>query len=550
MVPSDVPELEGHRATKRRTTGDFRAFEAEDARLTRVRDPRILSVVRLNEDTSHRAAHAHFRAARAGAAHRSPNGAPDVGSDGALAMPSGREQAFDQNYERCLECLNWAVERLHGQADQEALASIAELIIRTMSGAWRLYHTPEHIFEVGKSGDAIEVLAALFHDAIFVQVDLGVSVNIGRHLIPYVHEVGEHLCILSRDTLPDDRTFEMLLDIFGFAPGQELVPTGGQNEFLSAVVAARCLDQVLDPSAVAQVAACIEATIPFRPKSDQNQQPSEQLRDRLIKVNVRFGLGWSDDDLHTNVRRAVRLANRDLENFSSESAGEFLANTWNLMPETNHGLIDSFSYTVTGYRNSLQKMEAFMYIVSPELVFQRYQDEPVTADYERLIARTRNNLEVARLYLGIKLLSIAVIEALSLRLGEGIPLATMMGELPRSDSVGVQMESFLPDIAVRIPPQTALESEVLELLEIGRSRPSSYDVNNSPVATHIIKMLGFAEALRLLVQAKAFFQNALSGEAFLNMCNQELVDTLRTSVVRLLETRIAAIRNPDPREPV
>ncbi len=33
-----------------------------------------------------------------------------------------------------------------------------------MTREWRYFHTPNHIFEVGSSQDAIEVLAALFHD--------------------------------------------------------------------------------------------------------------------------------------------------------------------------------------------------------------------------------------------------------------------------------------------------------------------------------------------------------------------------------------------------
>ena len=465
-------------------------------------------------------------------------------------MPLERDQAFDQNYAQCLERLNWAVERLHGRADPTELALIARLIIQTMSGAWRFFHTPEHIFEVGESGDAIEVLSALFHDAIYVQVDLGVSVNVGRYISPYVREVGGHLWIRPRERLPEDRNFQMLLDIFGFAAGQQLFPNKGQNEFLSAVIAAKCLGQVVDVNAVAQIAACIEATIPFRPKSDRNQTPSEQLRDRLIKVNAGFGLGWTEYDLDTNVRRAVRLANRDVENFSFESSAEFLANTWNLMPESNHDLTGIYSYTATGYRNSLQKMESFMYQLRPELVFQRYQDEPMTANYESMIARTSHNLEIARLYLGMKLLSIAVIEALSLRMGKGVPLATMMGELPRADAFSAQMENFLPAVEVGIPPRTVLESEVLELLEVGRSRSSSYDVKNSPVATLIVKRLGFAESLRLLMHAKEFFADSLSGEAFLSRCDQKLVQSVRDSVVRLLDTRIAAIRKPDAGEKV
>ncbi len=113
-----------------------------------------------------------------------------------------------------------------------------------------------------------------------------------------------------------------------------------------------------------------------------------------------------------------------------------------------------------------------------------------------LISRSGKNLEVARLYIGCKLLSIAIIEALSRRIGRDIPLATMMGELPflEMSRSRAQLECFLPRIDVMpYPPKTELEWEVLSLLEKGRSQSSIYDIKNSPAATFIIKSIGFDE---------------------------------------------------------
>jgi len=298
--------------------------------------------------------------------------------------------------------------------------------------------------------------------------------------------------------------------------------------------------------------ACIEATIPFRSKSETGQTAGERLRDRLLTTNEEFGFGWSEDDLHVIVRRAVRLANRDVENFAYISSAEFLDNTWNLMPETNHDLISANSYTVSGYRLSLQKMEGFMYFLKPEVVFQRYLDEPDLPTHKSAISRTQKNLEVARLYLGSKLLSIAVIEALSQRLGQDIPLATMMGELPGRGLSTAQLENFLPTVADPVMPTTPLEQEVLELLEKGRSKSSSYDVKNSPVATYMIKSLGFSESQRLLGYAKEYFKpkladksksSGLSGEEFLSHCDRTVVKGIVQAVLKVFERRIAAIGN-------
>ncbi|EKQ69374.1 hypothetical protein OsccyDRAFT_2001 [Leptolyngbyaceae cyanobacterium JSC-12] len=452
-------------------------------------------------------------------------------------MRQGSEQGFGQDYERCFDELNRAIEQLGGKADPAQISMTAELIIQTMSGPWRYFHTPEHIFEVGESGDAIEVLSALFHDLVYVQVDQVVSVNTSRYIAPFVKEIGGQLVILERWQLPNDPLFEMVSQIFGFTPGQTLLPTAGQNEFLSAVIAAKSLEHALSPAVIAQITACIEATIPFRPISPTGQTVGDRLFDRLSQVNANFDLGWTEADIHAIVKRAIRLANRDIENFAYEASAEFLDNTWNLMPETNHDLTSANAYTVSGYRLSLQKMEGFMNFLKPELVFQRYQDEPDPELYQILICRTQKNLEVARLYLGSKLLSIAVIEALSQRIGQDIPLATMMGELPGRGLAVAQLENFLPNMEVSIPPANAIEQEVLELLEKGRTKSSTYDVKNSPVATFIIKSIGFPEARRLLLQAKEFFKRSISAEEFLALCDREVVDTIVRAVLQVFEYR-------------
>jgi hypothetical protein len=457
-------------------------------------------------------------------------------------MQQGREQVFGRDYERCFDELNRAIVQLGGKADPAQLSITAELIIQTMSGPWRFFHTPEHIFEVGESGDAVEVLSALFHDLVYVQVDQGVSVNISRYIAPFVKEIGGQLVILEQWQLPqEDSLFDMVSQIFGFTPGQNLLPMAGQNEFLSAVIAAKCLEHALSPAEIAPIAACIEATIPFRPNAATGETAAQQLFNRLCKVRDRFQLGWQETDIEAMVKRAIRLANRDIENFAYESSAEFLDNTWNLMPETNHDLTNSNSYNVAGFRLSMQKMEGFMNFLKPQLVFQKYQDEPSLEVYNSLIERTQKNLEVARLYLGSKLLSIAVIEALSQRIGQDIPLATMMGELPGRGLSTAQLENFLPIVTTGVAPTTAMEQEVLELLEKGRSKSSSYDVKNSPVATYIIKSIGFDEARRLIVQAKEFFKRNLTAEEFLGCCDRTIADAITNAVLQVFENRKTAM---------
>lgn len=476
-------------------------------------------------------------------------------------MEPERGQQTKQDQDRYLECLkrlNESIRELGGRADPDRVRQMANLIIQTMTGPWRFFHTPEHIFEVGERGDAIEVLAALFHDLVYVQVDQGISVNISSYISAVVKEENNNLVIRDRSDLPDDRLFEMVLQIFGFTEGQGLVPTAGQNEFLSAVIAAKCLDGLLTPQDIAQIAACIEATIPFRSADAAGLKPSDRLYQRLEQTSARYGFDWSEADLTNAVKRAVRVANRDVENFAYPSSADFLDNTWNLLPETNHSLTGSnTTYTVSGYRTSLQKMEGFMHFLKPEMVFQHFQGEPDEPAYQLLIARTQRNLQVARLYLGSKLLSIAIIEAISSRIGRNTPVATLMGELPFPDMPVAPMETFLPTVAVKVPPNTPLEEEVLNLLEEGRHQDSSYDIKNSPVTTFIVKSIGFSETQRLLAEAKTFFQKkadlagsyvqeTIAAEAFLDQCNPVVVETITNGILQVFESRKAALRGLQP----
>ncbi|MEG4089364.1 hypothetical protein [Microcoleus sp. Pol12B4] len=442
---------------------------------------------------------------------------------------------------RCLDCLVSSIEQLGGRVDIPKLEQIAELIIQTMRGPWRYFHTSEHIFEVGGSVDPIEVLAALFHDLVYVQVDQGVSFNISSALCPFVKEVRSQLVIRDETELPDDAMYQLVASVFGFIPGKTLSPFGGQNEFLSAVIAAKSLEPFLPASTIAEITACIEATIPFRPVSPSGLSAIELLHERLVSINRDFNFGWSYAEIVEIVKRAVRLANRDVENFASPNSSNFLDNTWNLMPETNHELIHVNSYTVAGYRRSLQKMEGFLNFLKPELVFQQFRQEPDDATYANLIARTRKNIEVAKLYLGVKLITIAILEALSYRLGRDIPLSTMMGELRAPGFKTSVLEDYLPNKQIAYPLETQLEKEVLNLLAIGRNQESPYDIKNSPVATFIIKSIGFSETENFLKKSQEFFADPTSSEEFLSYCSPDVIDTISSGVMKLFDSRKTAL---------
>ncbi|MGB0560524.1 MAG: hypothetical protein ACPGVO_01815, partial [Spirulinaceae cyanobacterium] len=155
--------------------------------------------------------------------------------------------------------------------------------------------------------------------------------------------------------------------------------------------------------------------------------------------------------------------------------------------------------------------------------------------------RAGRNIEIARLYLGTKLLTMAILEALSQRFGRNIPLSTIMGEM---NPVGLQiekLEDFLPELPQQTTSQTPLEREVLELLEKGRFSDSPYDIKNSPLSTMIVKIMGFERIRELLAPSKAFFKDELSGEDFLAACDTQIVEIIAGSLSKLFDSRKAAL---------
>jgi hypothetical protein len=448
---------------------------------------------------------------------------------------------LDINKQKCLESLSLAFEELNIAAQSSQLESIAELIIQSMTGPWRFFHTPEHIFQVGQGGDAIEVISALFHDMVYVQVDQGVNVNIARHIAPFIKEVNQQLFITDNTDLLDDPLFKLTFLTFGFELGKPLQPMAGQNEFLSALLAAKVLDGLLPLPILAQIVACIEATIPFRGPDANGESCSHQLFKRLQMVNQTFQFVWQDDEIHKMVERCVRLCNRDVENFASQNPAHFLDNTWNLIPETNHDLMRVNTYTAQGYRISLQKMDGFLGFLKAEIVFRQYQNEPSSADFDALIAMASRNLEIARLYLGMKLTSIAFLEAISTRIGRNVSVAMLMGEMPSDKQVTLGLEQYLPEITHPICPEAALEQEVMSLLELGRTVNSEYDVKNSPVATFMVKTVGFDEMKKLLALSRQYFKGEISAENLIEAYPKALAGSITESISKLFDQRKSAL---------
>ena len=451
---------------------------------------------------------------------------------------------MEKDYERCKIRLIDSIKELGGKIDvenDEDINYISKLIIHSMTGTWRYFHTPEHIFEVGGDKDPVEMLAALFHDMIYIQVDSGININLSGYLYPFVREDDNKLYIINKPELLKNKTFQLLLLIFGFKLGDILSPYAGQNEFLSAMIAMQCLEPYLEMGALAEIAACIEATIPFRRLVD-NKTPYDILKVRLEAVNSYYSLNWSEDRINETLKKALRMANRDVENFGNPNSVKFLDNTWNLMPETNHDLRTHTSYTIVGYRTSMLKMVNFLKTLQPEFIFHQYMDEPSDEKLEKLFKDTRKNLELSRIYLESKILTVGILEALSFRIGRNIPLSTLIGEIPVNGIVIPTLDYFLPPVENPYVPQNPIEEEALLILTKGRNKDTAYDLKNSPITAFLVNAIGFPEIDKLFEISKGFYDNKISAEEFLNHCDPFVLESIINGIIKIFEIRTKNLR--------
>jgi hypothetical protein len=141
------------------------------------------------------------------------------------------------------------------------------------------------------------------------------------------------------------------------------------------------------------------------------------------------------------------------------------------------------------------------------------------------------------------LFTIGFLEAISRRLGRDIPVSSMMGELPSQgdEELRSKLIDYIPEIDSAFPLKDEIEEEVLDLLEKGRCQSASYDLKNSPLATYIVKSIGFDAVRHQCDRSKLFFRGELTQEQFLEGVNPEITLTVIKGITKLFEQRQASL---------
>jgi hypothetical protein len=419
------------------------------------------------------------------------------------------------------EIVNALWRALHGlgtKATTEQIEHWGFSIHGALSAKGREFHNHDHVIDIAKHGDPLEVIAALYHDAVYMQVDQGPPRSM-RAEMDRVLATTEGGCRVLPAAAGSQVTSDVLA-VFGHKVGVIVTSTTGLNEFASALVASIQLEHALDRVQRIGIAACIEQTIPFR------ADPVTQLLDRLHE------LALSKGEIDAIVTRAVRVGNRDVENFADNDPATFLDNTWKLLPESNPALHAPMVYTVRDYRVALQKMEAFLAQLPAERVFHTYGDEPRPEIHARRVARTTGNLELAVRYLRAKLYSIALVEAIAMETGGDVPLDYFMGAR-KHDPEAKRIEQYLPHLT----SAADLNPPLQRLLEEGRASESSFDTKPSPLGAFLHSTVGEAAVMKGVEAAKRWWGGASDAGAFLASQPGKQVAAIARAAANIIDTR-------------
>jgi hypothetical protein len=389
-----------------------------------------------------------------------------------------------------------------------------------LSAPGREFHNHDHVIALAKEGDPLEVIAALYHDAVYIQVDHGPPRSMRAEMDKVLMPAEGGWRVLA--AAADHEVSADVLAVFGRRVGDVVTSTSGLNEFASALVCSIQLHEALDRRERIAVAACIEQTIPFR------TNPVSDLRERLIQ------LGLAGSELDETLRRAVRVGNRDVANFADNDPASFLDNTWKLLPESNPALHSPMVYTVHDYRVALQKMEGFLAWLPADRVFHTWGDEPKPEIHARRVARTTGNLELAVRYLRAKLYSIALVEALAELSGGDVPLDYFMGGVKDRERPDMKrIENYLPHLGVA----QDLDPPLQRLLADGRASESSFDTKPSPVGAFLMATVGEATVMKGVEMARRWWAGAGDAQSFIATQPAKPVAAIARAAANIIDTR-------------
>lgn len=438
-----------------------------------------------------------------------------------------------ETYITCLiDDLRTSLQELGADPSNDDLEKWAILIHECLSGDTRKFHSVHHVFEISAGCEPIQLIAAFFRDCISIITDGNL---IGGKSV-YMEGVFKEGNLLT-DTV--DTHLELIMDLFQLAPGTDASHLGrGLDVFLSAVLCMRVLRHTLNMTQLAQIATCMEATIPFRDNCKEGKSPLEQLEVRLLKAVQKYQLDMTEHNVVESIQRAADLANRNLGNFATPDAATFLDHTWSLLPEQSVALRRSYLYTVNDFQLAAHSMEVFLANLNTDMIFQSFHGIPDQKEMTHFAYHTQRNLDNGKLYLRAKLLSVCIIGAFATLTGGDAPMSFFSGDLPslnhQSDRLGESFHRFTSE------EMDDCNLCVYEILCEGLMMEQSFDTRNSPLSAYIYGILGDSGLIAALEKC-THPMTQQSSKDLLSFLPLDTVELIGRDIAKIAVTRIAAI---------
>jgi hypothetical protein len=356
------------------------------------------------------------------------------------------------------------------EADSLTLAELKEtgyLVYRAMTQRTRCYHDLAHLFAVAREVPALARLAVIYHDVVYLSVDVGMAQEISDQFGD-VMVCSEGRVYLTADP---DELLSGVATVFGFSAGQELPQEGGLNEFLSAVLAVRELRFYLGDHDLWAIAACIEATIPFRGMVD-GKSPDDLLGDRLRALSM------PSEKIESIQVLAVKVANADLQSFGKSDFKQFIDNTWEILAETNRDFQEAGEYSIRTYREALCRMERFFCDLDPHVIWRRHGNVPDEEAYRSLIASSRFKVRSAVAYINAYIVALSLVEAVAELTGGDGPISYFVSDAGNEASESIAAWHGLGrrfDLALL--PLVVSVYKILRRDGVAELRPCVYEVH-------------------------------------------------------------------------
>jgi len=291
---------------------------------------------------------------------------------------------------------------------------------------------------------------------------------------------------------------------------------------------------------LAQIAACIEATIPFRPNNndDTYDTPAGRLFQRLVDANESYGLEMEQEEIIMTVQLAVTVSNEDVANFSFRDQAHFLDITWSLLPEFNPSLRNPEEFTINDIMSEIYNMRKFFSFIKADMVYKRFHGVPCTEEYTRKQFQAARNLDVGRKYVNAKLLSLSVLSAITTLTGGDMSMFELAGDVKRREEAFADLFQSLPDVKEL---GKDCDEDVYKVLVNGRRSETNFDVRQSPLAAYFYSQLGDSGVESILDDEPVFPMDAKKATRILKKIPRESLEYVKQHLAHFLEARRAKV---------